>query len=820
MTRPTRRALLADLSETLSRHVHVLQRHPELLFQRILDEPDEAMARRTLLARHDASGRIRPHFVWRNKQYETGAASLVLPVSRPTACVWPPGGRELITAGEGGIEVWDPGTGVRLRGFPAPERREAALAIGETGCAPSPCGRWILSVGLDGVALRDAETGETILQSSDRAVECAWSPDGSRFLVSGGPRAEVDVWEVAARSLVWRIKVPAGAGWVTAFAWSPCGNYIVTVSNSAPCQIWRLGESEPHASFECVAWSCRYSPAGDLVLVEGALIRAEDAGLVERLDPSGSAGSWSPDGSRLAWGRRYSGTVWIANAANRADRTELTGVPAHLCGSEFSPSGDRLLTWHQDGGLRIWNAETGSLSESLTGHSAAVADARWSPCGTRVVSRSRGGDVRLWHLERRAPTPVRVTSDELVDCALAPDGRRCLLATSKGAEVWDLEGPAQVSSWDAYTELEGCRWSPDGSLIASIFRNGPALRIWDAETGRTAGEVRTGHYFYPIRTVWLKGTTRLVTGGADWMLAVWDRERGELIRELFAHFGAVNTIAVAPDGERFASGSSDTTVAIWELDAACSVGGPITVLRDHQEPVEICAWSPSGARLASASRAEFHPTPGTDNAPRLWDVDASELVRVLDGHQGRVTCCAFSPDGSLLATSSTDGTIRLWEGSTGRDVRVLHGHGGAVISCAWSADGRRLASASVDHRLIVWDADSGRALVSYFTNGVPHQIAASEDLLDFIVACRGGEIYWLSLSGLVAGRSLRAAPRPVTAAAVDSLRRAKHNLAAYGRRLQEDVERHRGESRIQRYNLQIMDSNWKRFLERGGAEPS
>jgi WD40 repeat protein len=37
------------------------------------------------------------------------------------------------------------------------------------------------------------------------------------------------------------------------------------------------------------------------------------------------------------------------------------------------------------------------------------------------------------------------------------------------------------------------------------------------------------------------------------------------------------------------------------------------------------------------------------------------LEKTLEGHQGKIWCVGFSPDGKLLATASFDRTIKLWK---------------------------------------------------------------------------------------------------------------------------------------------------------------
>ena len=57
----------------------------------------------------------------------------------------------------------------------------------------------------------------------------------------------------------------------------------------------------------------------------------------------------------------------------------------------------------------------------------------------------------------------------------------------------------------------------------------------------------------------------MVSGGDDRAVRVWDMQTIREFKVLEGHESKVLSVAISPDGKRFASSSKDTTILLWDL---------------------------------------------------------------------------------------------------------------------------------------------------------------------------------------------------------------------------------------------------------------
>jgi WD40 repeat protein len=274
--------------------------------------------------------------------------------------------------------------------------------------------------------------------------------------------------------------------------------------------------------------------------------------------------------------------------------------------------------------------------------------------GTRRLAVAQdNGQVKLLRLPGGEVEATLGGLDDAARClAVSADGTRIFAGTGKGSLcVWQ-EGSNQarkVFDWEGWP-VTALAVSPDGSrLVCACNGKYDAHRAWikpdesllaiDVASGNKLWTGKVGRGDYQAVSFARDGKTLAVV--REGVVALLDAGTGRTLREL-AH-------------EKFPSGPLST--AMSRDGKLCAVG---------YAPYNI----------------------------GIWDAEAGKCLRLLRAHKNWVVALAFSPDGSLLASSSGDTTASVWETATGKEVgRLRFGDGPAyVYGISVSDDNRWLAA--------------------------------------------------------------------------------------------------------------------------------
>jgi eukaryotic-like serine/threonine-protein kinase len=579
-------------------------------------------------------------------------------------------GHRIVSAGKDGARIWNARTGALL----------LTLAHSNLICVGlSPDGRWLATGSYsreDTVRVWEFDTGRQVLASGDlggNAFHLSFSSD-SRHLLADCWANQALIWDLASRRLLIKVSPPNKQA-VQRAAFDSEATRVLTADYGGVLQVWDATNGQPllpplfhdpvnHAS----ALDAAFSPDGRLFVSAGidGTARLWDATHGQLVAPplrhsqAVEEARFTPNGEQVLT-RCADGTVQFWNV-----RTGRRSGPPLRHGSSVTSmaldrEGSRLLTTSVDGTVRLWDLAPEKSQVRPWQEPRRILGA--SPSGARLITQTDAGGVQVWDARIWQPVSAAIpVSDDVVSATLSSDAGRLLLAInpSKPSPVRlelrlhelasgrllsvirfqelvnllavdpacariavglgrNAQGYNKMQSWDLITsqplwppvQRNGYVWalafSPDGSRVLAMC--GEDVHIHETTTGREAAAPLSHAAGLSCATYSLDGRLVLTACG-DWRITeqpavLWEAATGRLLAQ-FKHKDAVFHAAFSRDGRWVATGSRDETARVW--DAA--TGRPLSSSLRHANPVYSVAFSPDGRWLATGC---------LDGTVRLWD---------------------------------------------------------------------------------------------------------------------------------------------------------------------------------------------------------
>lgn len=308
-----------------------------------------------------------------------------------------------------------------------------------------------------------------------------------------------------------------------------------------------------------------------------------------------------------------------------------------VTGVEYSPTGERLLTFGADHVVHVLDAVSREELFRLAGHTDRITTVQFNADASRIATHSLDGTTRLWD---------------------AATGRQIVVLTAPNGKT------------------SAAAFGPDPTRLVTADTDGQ-LHLWDAVTGALRSTI-TASPDQPINAVRFSADGELlVAGGEDRVARIWNAGTGAP-RSRFISQAAIKDVQINADGSRLMILSGDGTMSLRDTRTESIVASM---------PAVAASFSPDGRRLATST---------ADGTVSLFTADAGKLIADAADPRAGARQISFSSDGRLLAAvaarpAATNPNVELFDGVTLAPRLFLASTLPDVVAATLSPDGRYVA---------------------------------------------------------------------------------------------------------------------------------
>ena len=274
---------------------------------------------------------------------------------------------------------------------------------------------------------------------------------------------------------------------------------------------------------------------------------------------------FSPDNELLASGGYRNVKFW--RRARNAHKLQIQGVESPPQCIATSTDGRWAAIGEQNGKIRLVELATGKTAKTLEGHSAPVRGLTFTRDGSTLVSGSQDKTFRVWNV---------------VD----------------GTQIGLVQTPAPVHAVALVSD--------NGQIATGGADN--VIRVWTLPAASDPNP---------------EADAKETEGKEEAANAEKETKSPKPVQELKGHDGPVTSLAtLGPNGAQLLSGSQDGTLRVWDVNSAHQVRS-----MSHEGPVQSVAVRPDGSRFASA---------GANNVTKLWDVSGNQIAELKGDFRAKI----------------------------------------------------------------------------------------------------------------------------------------------------------------------------------------
>jgi WD40 repeat protein len=385
-------------------------------------------------------------------------------------------------------------------------------------------------------------------------------------------------------------------------------------------------------------------------LPEGALARL---GTLRLRHPLADHIAYTPDGRQLITSGD-DGTVRVWEAAT-GKLLHTRRLPYGAAGPGWlSRDGNLHAVWHGSA-LEVWDLRSGERARTLQLTDVPELSAlAFSANGNSIATADntpREHRSRVWDVAKGTHRVVGVHEGRVADLVFPADGKSVITSAPEESAIccWRVEDGKEL--WRIKADCTRLNLSGDGKTLV-IWNPGTSnlpLGIWDAETGKER-EVSRKPDPLPFNAISLSADGRILLMRFPDHIECWDVQEGKSLGTVSEELSAV---VMAPDGRSFAGVAG--VLQRWGVGSGKALY-PNARTWGHAGPVERVAWSPDSSIVATSSGW------GTPNY-FLWHAATGKVLRHWDKFGRSATVLVFMPAGKALLAGDGWGTCEVWDAS-------------------------------------------------------------------------------------------------------------------------------------------------------------
>ncbi|XP_064607066.1 target of rapamycin complex subunit lst8-like [Liolophura sinensis] len=251
--------------------------------------------------------------------------------------------------------------------------------------------------------------------------------------------------------------------------------------------------------------------------------------------------------------------------------------------------------------------------------------------------------------------------------------------------------------------------TPDKQLIAAAGYQ--RIRMYDLNSNNPNAVINYDGVSKNVTAVGFHQEGKwMYTGGEDNSARIWDlRSRNLQCQRIFQVNAPVNCVCLHPNQGELFVGDQSGAIHIWDLKTDHNE----QLIPESDAAIQSISIDPMGTLMAAVNNK---------GNCYIWSLtggrggDSTQLIpkSTFSAHKRYALKCLFSPDSTLLATTSADRTCKIWRTADLSLMTELKENTQRwVWDCAFSGDSQYIITASFDNMARLWSVDKGEVKREY-----------------------------------------------------------------------------------------------------------